>query len=100
MSQVEQSDIKYCPDCACMIEEWWNYCAICGFHTASHHQQRNETAAHSVGKQPLSSAGGGGQEFRSERTGNSISACWASLSQAWAMAINNMSSAMPKHSAA
>jgi hypothetical protein len=54
MSQVEQSDIKYCPDCTCMIEEWWNYCAICGSHTASNDQQRTETAARSVAKQPLS----------------------------------------------
>jgi hypothetical protein len=56
MTQVEQSDIKYCPDCACMIEEWWNYCAICGFHTTTgNDQQRNETAEYTVAKQPLSS---------------------------------------------
>jgi len=39
MTQVDQSDINYCPDCACMIEEWWNYCAICGCHTGATDQQ-------------------------------------------------------------
>jgi hypothetical protein len=43
MSRIEQSneesnwaqlDIKYCPGCECMIETWWNYCGICGFHIA------------------------------------------------------------------
>jgi len=43
MSRIERNnekysrtpnDIKYCPGCECMIEEWWNYCGICGFHIA------------------------------------------------------------------
>jgi hypothetical protein len=37
-----------------MIERWWNYCAICGFHAATNDQQRNETAADRVAERPLS----------------------------------------------
>jgi hypothetical protein len=54
MEQDVPSDIEYCPACKCMIERWWNYCAICGFHTATNDQQRNETAADRVAEQPLS----------------------------------------------
>ena len=43
MSRIEQSneecsraqlEITYCLGCECMIEKWWNYCSICGFHIA------------------------------------------------------------------
>lgn len=47
MEQDVPSDIEYCPACKCMIERWWNYCAICGFHTATNDQQRNETCGQS-----------------------------------------------------
>jgi hypothetical protein len=35
-----------------MIDQWWNYCAICGFHTATNDEQRNETAAQRVAEEP------------------------------------------------
>lgn len=29
------SDNKQCPSCHAAAEEWWSYCALCGWHIAS-----------------------------------------------------------------
>jgi hypothetical protein len=52
MDQDVASEFEYCPGCKCMIDQWWNYCAICGFHTATNDEQRNETAAQRVAEEP------------------------------------------------
>lgn len=31
----EQHQMMQCPSCPAAVEQWWSYCAMCGFHIAS-----------------------------------------------------------------